>query len=499
MSRRSDYRYQATTTADVAALADLARPSALGGLLQWLPFDLVQPLSVLADLAIISLISLATGAGYQLLVLHETLNIRIPLALAVPVAANFYTFMATQHNYTPLNLSNFGRQARYVTLNWLIIVALLTLVAFALKIADTFSRGEVLSFFFLGWLSLIAFRAVLADALTKALNSGAFSQQNYILISEVGQVLDIPALSELHQCGYRPAKMLEVDKDDLASDEACDAIAQQVVDLVSDRATSPVDDVYLVMNWERTQNIERMLKALRALPVQVYLLPDKAISRFLVGKIDRLGPALSIELQRSPLTRIERIIKRAIDIVVALTMIVLLSPILALTAILIKLDSSGPVLFKQRRNGFCGNLFYIYKFRSMCVLQDGAQIPQATRNDPRVTRIGRWLRQTSIDELPQLFNVLKGDMSLVGPRPHAVAHNDKYRTMVANYASRHHVKPGITGWAQVNGHRGETPTVDSMAKRVECDLWYVDHWSIWLDIKILLKTILLAYRQPNAY
>jgi undecaprenyl-phosphate galactose phosphotransferase/putative colanic acid biosynthesis UDP-glucose lipid carrier transferase len=135
----------------------------------------------------------------------------------------------------------------------------------------------------------------------------------------------------------------------------------------------------------------------------------------------------------------------------------------------------------------------------MQVLEDGDVIAQATRNDPRVTRLGRWLRQTSIDELPQLFNVIIGNMSLVGPRPHAVAHNGEYQKVVANYAFRHHVKPGITGWAQVNGYRGQTKTVDMMARRVEYDLWYINHWSLWLDLKILLKTLLFLYRQPMAY
>jgi lipopolysaccharide/colanic/teichoic acid biosynthesis glycosyltransferase len=135
----------------------------------------------------------------------------------------------------------------------------------------------------------------------------------------------------------------------------------------------------------------------------------------------------------------------------------------------------------------------------MRVLEDGDRIQQATRNDPRVTRLGLWLRRTSIDELPQLLNVLLGDMSLVGPRPHAIAHNNEYQTVVSNYAFRHHVKPGITGWAQVNGFRGETQTVDIMAKRVEFDLWYINHWSLWLDLRIMFKTMLMAYRQPSAY
>ena len=169
-----------------------------------------------------------------------------------------------------------------------------------------------------------------------------------------------------------------------------------------------------------------------------------------------------------------------------------------MTAVLIKLDSRGPVLFFQTRNGFNGRAFRIVKFRSMYVLEDGNEIRQATRGDPRVTRLGWWLRRSNIDELPQLFNVLQGDMSLVGPRPHAVAHNNEFEKLVANYAFRHHVKPGITGWAQVNGYRGETPTPESIAKRVELDIWYINNWSFWTDIRILFRTLILGI-QPTAY
>ena len=204
------------------------------------------------------------------------------------------------------------------------------------------------------------------------------------------------------------------------------------------------------------------------------------------------------EVQRAPLTRTEQFVKRCFDVVGAASALLLLSPLMLLTALLIKLDSHGPILFFQTRNGFNGRAFRIVKFRSMYVLEDGDAIRQTTRADPRVTRLGRWLRRTNIDELPQLFNVLYGDMSLIGPRPHAVAHNSEYEKLIADYAFRNHVKPGITGWAQVNGYRGETPTIDLMSKRVELDRWYITNWSMRLDILILLRTLILGL-QPTAY
>jgi putative colanic acid biosynthesis UDP-glucose lipid carrier transferase len=191
--------------------------------------------------------------------------------------------------------------------------------------------------------------------------------------------------------------------------------------------------------------------------------------------------------------------KRCIDIVAAGAGLLALSPLLAVVAIMIKLDSPGPVLFRQRRRGFNGGCFQIYKFRTMSVLEDGPTIAQAQCSDSRVTPLGKWLRRTSIDELPQLLNVLEGSMSLVGPRPHALAHDTQFDMVVRNYAFRHRVKPGLTGWAQVNGCRGPTPTPRDIERRVEHDLWYIDNWSFGLDLAIMLQTIVEVMRGRNAY
>jgi undecaprenyl-phosphate galactose phosphotransferase/putative colanic acid biosynthesis UDP-glucose lipid carrier transferase len=199
------------------------------------------------------------------------------------------------------------------------------------------------------------------------------------------------------------------------------------------------------------------------------------------------------------LTRHELRAKRLVDLTLAAAGVVFFLPLFLITALLIKLDSRGPVLFRQQRNGFNGQPFKIFKFRTMHVLEDGAVIPQAQRNDPRVTRLGHWLRRSSIDELPQLFNVIRGDMSLVGPRPHAASHNSEYAKLIANYAFRHHVKPGLTGWAQVNGYRGETRTVEQMERRIEYDLWYINNWSLLLDLRIILRTMVVALDQKSAY
>jgi undecaprenyl-phosphate galactose phosphotransferase/putative colanic acid biosynthesis UDP-glucose lipid carrier transferase len=208
---------------------------------------------------------------------------------------------------------------------------------------------------------------------------------------------------------------------------------------------------------------------------------------------------LSIEIQRAPLSGAERFVKRGMDIFLAALALVFFLPVMALTAIAIKLDGPGPVIFKQHRKGFNGRQFIMFKFRTMTVQENGASVAQATRDDPRVTAIGRMLRSASIDELPQLLNVLKGDMSLIGPRPHAVAHDNQFEKILSDYAFRHHVKPGITGWAQCNGARGATPSIEHISERVKLDLWYINNWSLWLDVHIFFKTFFEVLRKRNAY
>ena len=187
------------------------------------------------------------------------------------------------------------------------------------------------------------------------------------------------------------------------------------------------------------------------------------------------------------------------DLVVGALALVFFLPLMALTAMAIRLDGPGPVIFRQNRKGFNGKEFVIFKFRTMTVQENGSAVVQATRDDARVTPIGRLLRSASIDELPQLLNVLKGDMSLIGPRPHALAHDNYFEGILSDYAFRHHVKPGITGWAQCNGARGATPSVEHIAERVKLDLWYINNWSLWLDIQILIKTFFEILRKRNAY
>jgi undecaprenyl-phosphate galactose phosphotransferase/putative colanic acid biosynthesis UDP-glucose lipid carrier transferase len=483
---------------DAPALVTEQAPSASSRPYRF-PFHLVRTAVPAFDFTIIVAASIASGIGYGWYFLDGIDSAATFIALGVLVFANFSALTSAQGNYRPHSLVNLMRQLRYVTFTWWFICFVLLGVAFTLKISGNFSRGATLSFSAVGWLALLAFRAALARSLGRALKSGAFAERKVLLVTEMGQQFASQALIEMQRCGYVPAQTWEVSLSEIEAPGIKPSLQQKLDQIIAATQHQAIDHVILLIKWSRRRFIEQLVRSLRVLPIPVHLLPDSSVSDFLAGGAVNVGTTWTIELQRAPLSSFEQSYKRAFDVVGALIALTLLSPLMLLTAAAIKLDSRGPVLFKQKRNGFNGRTFTIFKFRSMHVLEDGAVIQQATRNDPRCTRLGQWLRQTSIDELPQLLNVLLGDMSLVGPRPHAVAHNSEYQKVVSNYAFRHHMKPGITGWAQINGYRGETKTIDLMEQRIEHDIWYVNHWSPWLDLRILLRTFLLVFSQPTAY
>ena len=255
----------------------------------------------------------------------------------------------------------------------------------------------------------------------------------------------------------------------------------------------------LLVPWRQDRLIAETLEALRASPRGVRLYPDSATRALLGhGQDGGVDPYFSVQLRRPPLGALDRIGKRIFDLAVATAMLVALAPAMLLVGLVVRATSPGPAIFRQTRRGFDGREFTILKFRTMTVIEDGSELRQAARGDPRVTRVGRWLRRMSLDELPQLVNVLKGEMSLIGPRPHALAHDDAYAAEIREYALRRHVKPGLTGAAQAAGMRGETRTLGQMQARVARDIWYIDNWSMWLDIRIAVQT-LFALLRHEAY
>ncbi len=260
-----------------------------------------------------------------------------------------------------------------------------------------------------------------------------------------------------------------------------------------------VREVYITLPLGSQPRIQQLLEQLQGTTASLYFVPDVFGISIIQGRLQDLNGVPVVGICETPFTGTNALVKRASDIVLSCLILLLIAPLLLLLAIGVKLSSPGPVIFRQRRNGLDGEEIEVYKFRSMRVMDNGSVVRQATKDDPRITRFGAFIRRTSLDELPQFVNVLQGRMSIVGPRPHAVAHNEEYRQLIKAYMVRHKVRPGITGWAQVNGLRGETDTVEKMRQRVEYDLEYLRNWSLALDLQIIVRTVRLVLFDRNAY
>jgi Undecaprenyl-phosphate glucose phosphotransferase len=264
------------------------------------------------------------------------------------------------------------------------------------------------------------------------------------------------------------------------------------------RAFKPDDIIFLALPTDLPR-IACVADALSELPVTVHIIPIGASDLWLSSKVVNLGGIVTVQVLHPPLSALDLVAKRAFDMCIAGLALLVLSPLLLIVSLAIRLDSRGPVFFRQTRHGYDNEIIRVLKFRSMTTIEDGRHFKQAVKNDPRVTRLGCILRRTNIDELPQLVNVLLGEMSIVGPRPHPIALNQAFAERISPFSRRHKVKPGITGWAQVNGYRGETDTIEKMRRRIECDLYYIDNWSFLLDIKIILMTLFSKRAYTNAF
>ena len=260
-----------------------------------------------------------------------------------------------------------------------------------------------------------------------------------------------------------------------------------------------VREVYITLPLGSQPRIVELLENVQGTTASLFFVPDVFGISIIQGRLQDMNGVPVVGICETPFTGTNELVKRISDIVLAAIILVLITPVLLAIAAGVKLSSSGPVIFRQRRNGLDGDEIVVYKFRSMTSQDNGSVVQQATKGDARITRFGAFIRRTSLDELPQFINVLQGRMSIVGPRPHAVAHNEQYRQLIKAYMVRHKVKPGITGWAQVNGHRGETDTIEKMQARVEYDLEYLRNWSLGLDLQIIVRTIRLVFFDRNAY
>lgn len=393
-------------------------------------------------------------------------------------------FIRIQNVYVLETLETLRGQNARISLGLIASFMLLLTVAYLLKVSSSYSRGWMTIWFGLSLVSLLVTHSLAALIIRRWKSFGLFVRAVAIYGSgEIAQKL----IGHINaQTGIR--RVVGVYDDVEQGVTPCVEVSGGLSELIRVGQTMQFDEVLIAMPMAERKRILNAVSQISVLPITIRLCPDLVAFQLRpAGVVDYDGVAL-LELVRRPLDNWGPIIKAVEDRVVASLLLLMVVPIMLIVAIGIKLDTPGPVFFRQRRHGFNHQVISVLKFRTMNVTQDGVNVPQAQRNDPRVTNLGRFLRKTSLDELPQLFNVIRGDMSLVGPRPHAISHNEHYSAVLETYAIRHKVKPGITGWAQINGFRGETDTPDKMRKRVEHDLYYIENWSIWFDFKILALT-----------
>jgi len=355
----------------------------------------------------------------------------------------------------------------------------------------------MINWFVISLLSLISYRCCLRFFLA-SLRSKGFNTRSFFIAGggELGRKLlnkitDNQSLGLVFH-GYYDDHKLGRDSENIE----CQGDLEK---LVADCKKANIDRVYITLPMRAEERIKWLMNELADSTASVYLVPDIFMFELLHARGDVIAGIPTISIYDSPLDGSNAIVKRIEDLVLSAVILLLISPILIAISIAIKITSRGPILFKQTRYGIDGKAIEIWKFRSMTVMENDEQVIQAKKNDVRLTPIGGFIRSTSLDELPQFFNVLQGRMSIVGPRPHAVVHNEEYRSVINGYMLRHKVKPGITGWAQVNGLRGETDTLEKMEKRIEFDLDYIRNWSLGFDIKIVLSTILKSFTDKNAY
>ena len=402
--------------------------------------------------------------------------------------------------YRPWRGASLLNELGRITLAWIAVGGVLVALAFFTKMGATYSRVWGFSWFGLTWVLLVMSRMVLRSAL-QWLRARGYNSRRVVVVSSQGlgatvaeQILKAP-WAGLQIVGIFGEPHSVVAERGLAIPVL--GGVQDVLDFVNHER---VDQVWLALPLSEEQQILALVEKLRNTTVDIRLVPEVSALRLLGRSIMEMAGLPVVELSVSPMTGSNRFVKAIVDRVLAILILLLISPLMILIAAAVKWTSPGPVFFAQLRHGWDGKEFEMYKFRTMIDHQESdGQVTQALRDDPRLTTIGKFLRSTSLDELPQFFNVLEGSMSIVGPRPHAVAHNHHYRRLIDDYMRRHKVKPGITGWAQVNGFRGETDTLEKMEKRVQHDLFYIENWSVWLDLRILTLTLLKAWNNKNAY
>ena len=458
-----------------------------------LPWPLVATLLAVADALAIAALATAIGHAYYIVTYNDPTNLDTHVRLGATMALLLVAACTMMGGYrlAPLVRQPFqpGRLASAFLFGLMILIAML----FLTKSSHAYSRSVVSISFALGLPLILMLRYAEVRLLRRLSEAGRLDTQRLMLIGPSDRIDEIAGDRTLGRLGIEVVSRmaLALRPDDPAFEQELARIAETA------RAVDP-DGVVLCLPWAEREALEACVARLAELPAAIYLDGDPYLRSLSASQSGPFDNPIGFQIIGRPFSQAHLVAKRAFDLAAASTAQARAAPVLALVALLVRLDSPGPVLFSQQRYGYGRTPFRIYKFRTMRHEKD-ARFRQAERGDQRVTRIGAFLRRTNLDELPQLFNVIAGDMSLVGPRPHPLELDDQFSPLIAHYSRRHRVRPGITGWAQVNGFRGETDTTEKMRGRLAFDLHYLNNWSFWLDLRILLMTVASATAYRNAF
>ncbi len=450
-------------------------------------------------LAIVA-VSCAVGIAYHLAVHDQVGKLGAFLKVGTAAACVFAIASLVRGDYAAPNLMTSRPRFSRILHLWTLTFVALLILGFVTKSIEIYSRGSMLLFYLCGFPALIAMRLAVLRAATLASNAGLLCLRRVFLFGTASGIRDFIARYEPRTGGMllTGCRFISPVPRDAPAEERRESLRVDLDAAIDSARHLAPDAIVLMLPWSASEAVDTCVQRFMALPAEIHLGPERILEQFDDAQLSRLGSFVSLQLTRIPLSRFELALKRAFDLVAATAGLALLTPVLLAIAVLIRLDSRGPVFFLQRRYGFNQKPFRIVKFRTMHTMDDGEVVRQATHDDPRITRMGHWLRRWNLDEVPQLFNVIMGDMSLVGPRPHALSHDHEYGRRITDYARRHKVKPGITGWAQINGLRGETDTQEKMEQRVRHDLHYIENWSLTLDLKILIWTVISPASYRNA-
>lgn len=397
------------------------------------------------------------------------------------------------------DVGNADREMAAVVVTWALSVLGLSLLGYATRYGHHFARSLILSWAILVPI-VIALQRMCLRVVQRGLMRRGFGVRRVAIagLNDLGRQTAANIAAE-PSLGFRLVGFYD-DRTKLREEEIrTELLSGDLTELVHLARAGEIETVLIALPMRAESRIRYVLDELSDSTASVYIVPDFFVFELLHSRWTSMGGLPAVSVFETPLFGVDGVMKRVADVAIAIAALLIAAVPMMLIALAVKLSSPGPIFFRQRRYGLDGREILVWKFRSMHTCDNGDVVKQATKGDPRVTPVGAILRKTSLDELPQLFNVIDGSMSLVGPRPHATAHNEQYRSLIRGYMLRHKVKPGITGLAQVNGCRGETETIDKMQRRVTWDHRYIRSWSLWLDIKILLKTLKIVWKQEEAY